>query len=230
MKIKELCESERPRERLLSKGAPSLSNGELLAVLLNTGSRGKNVVEMAREVLSAAQGSLITLAGMSMSQLETTEGIGKSKAAVLAACFELGRRLFAERAAFKKSSVISPGTVYELMIPHLLGLDHEECWILFLNNAQYCIGSQRVSSGGLDSTIIDLKDITRMALDKRASYLILVHNHPSGSPFPSHEDIRQTAALKKALTPMGIGLMDHVIVCNDCYYSFSDEEMKPAGR
>ena len=226
MKIKELCESERPRERLLSKGAPSLSNGELMAVLLNTGGRGKNVVEMAQEVLSAANGSLITLAGMSMNQLEEVDGIGKSKAATLAACFELGRRLFAEKAAYRKYPVVSPLVVYEMMIPHLLGLDHEECWILFLNNAQYCTGRQRVSSGGLDSTIIDLKDITRTALDKRASFLILVHNHPSGSPFPSQEDLRQTEALKKALTPMGIGLMDHVIICNDCYYSFSDEEMK----
>lgn len=230
MKIKELCESERPRERLLSQGAPSLSNGELLAVLLNTGGRGKNVVEMAQEVLSAARGSLINLAGMSLSQLEKVNGIGKSKAAVLAACFELGRRLFSERASFKKSPVISPQIVFELMIPHMLGLDHEECWILFLNNAQYCVGRQKVSSGGMDSTVIDMKDITRMALDMRSSFLILVHNHPSGSPYPSQEDIRQTAALKKALTPMGIGLMDHVIVCNDCYYSFSDEEMKFANR
>ncbi|MBR5432453.1 MAG: DNA repair protein RadC [Bacteroidales bacterium] len=226
MKIKELCESERPRERLFSQGAPSLSNGELMAVLLNTGNRGKNVVEMAQEVLSAANGSLITLAGMSLAQLEKVNGIGRSKAATLAACFELGRRLFSERAAFKKFPVVSPQVVYELMIPHLLGLDHEECWILFLNNAQYCTGRHRVSSGGLDSTIIDLKAITRMALDRRASFLILVHNHPSGSPLPSQEDLRQTQALKKALTPMGIGLMDHVIICNDCYYSFSDEEMK----
>ena len=230
MKMKEMCESERPRERLLSEGATALSNGELLAVLLNTGNRGKNVVEMAREVLSAAQGSLITLAGMSMAQLEKVDGIGKSKAATLAACFELGRRLFSEKAAFKKYPVISPRVVYEMMIPQMLGLDHEECWILFINNAQYCTGRQRVSSGGLDSTVIDLKDITRTALDRRATFLILVHNHPSGSPFPSQEDIKQTEALKKALTPMGIGLMDHVIICNDCYYSFSDEEMKMADR
>ena len=228
MKMKELSESERPRERLLSKGAPSLSNGELLAVLLVSGNQGKNVVEMAQEVLSAARGSLISLAGMSLSQLVEVDGIGKSKAATLAACFELGRRLFAERASFKKTAVISPQKVYDLMIPNMLGLDHEECWILFLNNAQYCIGRQKVSSGGLDSTIIDMKDITRMALDRRASYLILAHNHPSGSPYPSQEDIKQTAALKKALTPMGIGLMDHVIICDDCYYSFSDEEMKLA--
>ena len=226
MKIKELSESERPRERLLSQGAPTLSNGELMAVLLNTGGRGKNVVEMAQEVLAEANGSLIALAGMSMAQLEKVNGIGKSKAAILAACFELGRRLFSEKTSYKKYPVVSPKVVYELMIPLLLGLDHEECWILFLNNAQYCTGRQRVSSGGLDSTIIDLKDITRTALEKRASFLILVHNHPSGSPFPSQEDLRQTEALKKALTPMGIGLMDHVIICNDCYYSFSDEEMK----
>ena len=230
MKMKEMCESERPRERLLSEGAPSLSNGELLAVLLNTGNRGKNVVEMAREVLLEAQGSLITLAGMSMARLEKVDGIGKRKAATLAACFELGRRLFSEKASFKKYPVVSPRMVYEIMLPHMLGLDHEECWILFINNAQYCIGRQRVSSGGLDSTVIDLKDITRMALDRRANFLVLVHNHPSGSPYPSNEDLRQTEALKKALTPMGIGLMDHVIICNDCYYSFSDEEMKLADR
>ena len=223
MKIKELCESERPRERLFSQGAPSLSNGELMAVLLNTGNRGKNVVEMAQEVLSAANGSLITLAGMSLAQLEKVNGIGRSKAATLAACFELGRRLFSERAAYKKFPVVSPQVVYELMIPHLLGLDHEECWILFLNNAQYCTGRHRVSSGGLDSTIIDLKAITRMALDRRASFLILVHNHPSGDPKPSHGDITMTHALNSACKSFGIHLLDHVVVSDSSFFSFADD-------
>ena len=230
MKIKELCEGERPREKMLSGGVQALSNGELLAVILRTGNPGKNVVELSQEILSEAQGSLVFLGGMSLEKLLAIDGIGKSKAATLAACFELGRRTFAEKAAFRKVPVTSPRMVFELMIPSLLGLDHEECWILFLNNAQYCTGRRRVSYGGMDSTVIDIKGITRLALEKRASYLILVHNHPSGSPLPSQEDIRQTAALKKALTPMGIGLMDHVIVCNDCYYSFSDEETGVARR
>lgn len=230
MKIKELCEGERPREKMLSCGAEGLSSGELLAVLLRTGSSGKNVLELSQEILSYAGGSLICLSGMSLEHLLEINGIGEGKAATLMACFELGKRLFAERSSINKTPVTSPRKVFELMIPAMLGLDHEECWVLFLNNAQYCTGMQRLTSGGQNSTIVEVKEVVRLALEKKASHIILTHNHPAGNPRPSQEDLRQTAALKKALTPMGIGLMDHVIICDDCYFSFSDDASSPAFR
>ncbi|MBQ2104717.1 MAG: DNA repair protein RadC [Bacteroidales bacterium] len=228
MKIKELCESERPREKMLSGGAEALSSGELLAVLLRTGSSGKNVLELSQEILSCANGSLITLSGMSLGHLLEIDGMGKGKAATIMACFELGRRLFAERSAINKTPITSPKKVFELIIPTMLGLDHEECWVIFLNTAQYCTGMQRLSSGGQSATIVDVKEVIRLALERKAAHIVLTHNHPSGNPRPSQEDLRQTAALKKALTPMGIGLIDHVIVCDDCYFSFSDDATSSA--
>ena len=230
MKIKELCESERPREKMFSLGTAALSNGELLAVLLRTGYAGKNVLEMSQELLAEAGGNLISLSVLSLEQLQELSGMGKGKAATLAACFELGRRLFSERSVVDKSPVVSPRMVYDMLIPFMLGLDHEECWVIFLNTVHYCIGMQKVSFGGRNETTIDLKEILRLTLEKKASNIILAHNHPSESPRPSKDDMRQTEALKKALTPMGIGLIDHVIICNDSYFSFSDNDVSIVRR
>lgn len=230
MKILELCEDERPREKMLANGPRSLGSGELIAVLFRTGNRSESAIEVAQRLLASAGGSLVALSSMSPEKLTGINGIGPGKATTLMACFELGRRLFAEQSAVEKTPILSPRKVFDLMRPKLLGLKHEEFWAVFLNNAQYCIAAQRLTSGGQSATLIDLKETVRTALDKRAAFVVLVHNHPSGNPRPSQEDIRQTSAMKKALTPFDIGLMDHVIVCDDCFYSFSDEEMVKAGH
>lgn len=224
MKIKELFLDERPRERLLQNGAECLSNVELLAILLRTGTREKNVLELARTLLEDTEGRIGGIASMSIDELVKLNGLGPAKAASLAASFELGRRYSLESARKKKKPISSPADVYRIMIPHMKSLDHEECWVLYLNRANYLAGKEMMSSGGLESTVMDCKMIVRKALEKKASGIILVHNHPSGSPLPGTADITQTQALKKALSTCDISLLDHVIIAADSYFSFADEQ------
>ena len=225
MKIKELYHDERPRERLMVNGAESLSNVELLAILLRTGTQRMNAVELARSLLDSSQGSVGGIAAMSMDRLVGLSGVGPAKAATLAAAFELGRRCAGEKTTRGRKMLSSPRAVYNLMIPHMKNLDHEECWVLFLNRANHLIGKEKMSSGGLESTLIDNKSIIRKALEKKASGLILVHNHPSGNPLPGTADITQTRLLKKGLETCDISLIDHVVVAESSYYSFADEEV-----
>lgn len=225
MRLKEMCADEMPREKMMSKGAEVLSNTELLAILLRTGRDGKNVIDMARELLMDAGGQLGGIAAMTIENLCRVRGIGPGKAVTLAAAFELGRRAATERFNDSTGPLTSPRTVFRLMQPLTKDLDHEECWILLLNKANRLISKEKMSSGGLDSTIIDTKAIIRKAIDKRASAVILVHNHPSGSAFPSVADINQTKALNKALKTCDLSLLDHVILAKDSYYSFADEQL-----
>ena len=228
MKMKELCNDERPREKLLEKGPEALSNAELLAIMLRTGTGRMNAVDLGRELVRSGGGTLNSVAAMPAERLCALDGIGPSKAATVVAAFELGRRAFAENALADTRTVSHPRTVYQLMIPHMRGLDHEECWALFLNRANILLGKEMMSSGGLESTVIDCKTIVRRALEKKASSVILVHNHPSGSPLPGQADIRQTGMLKKALDTCDISLMDHVVVADDSFYSFADEQTEKA--
>ena len=224
MKIKELFLDERPRERLLRNGVECLSNVELLAILLRTGTREKNVLELARGLLEDTDGKIGGIASMSIGELMQLDGLGPAKAASLAASFELGKRYSLESSGKKKKPISSPADVYKIMIPHMKSLDHEECWILYLNRGNYLTGKEMMSSGGLESTVMDCKMIVRKALEKKASGIILVHNHPSGNPLPGTADITQTQALKKALSTCDISLMDHVIIAADSYFSFADEQ------
>ena len=226
MKIKDLCADDRPRERMLEKGADSLSNAELLAILIRTGTGRMNAVEVARELLRSADGRLKDLASMSVEKLCSVSGIGESKAVTISAAIELGRRVFMESALLEKKAVSSPRAVYRIMIPLLRGLDHEECWVIFLNRANYIVGKERMSVGSMDATIMDVKAILRRALDRKASGVILVHNHPSGSALPGQADIKQTALLRKALQTCDINLVDHVVVAEDSWYSFADERLE----
>lgn len=222
MKLKEINAEERPRERLLSKGAQALGNTELLAILLRTGNRGKNVLETSTDLLCAA-GSLTELASMSPDRLTNFSGIGKDKAATICAAFELGRRFSAEGSKYPRTVITHSRQIYEMMIPLLKGLDHEECWIIFLNRANYVLSKEKLSSGGLASTTFDTNSILRKAIEKKADGLILIHNHPSGNPQPSAADIKETTRMKKAADTFGISMLDHIVISDDSYYSFSDE-------
>jgi DNA repair protein RadC len=226
MKMKELCEDDRPREKMMRTGAANLSNAELLAILLRTGTGKMNVLEVAREILREADGRLTEVAGMSVERLCHVDGIGPGKAVTVAAAFELGKRVAVEDGVDKMPQMDSPHRVYMNMLPQLRDIRHEECWVLFLNHANRLIGKEMVSKGGMDSTSVDKRVILRRALDRKASGIILVHNHPSGSPYPSVEDIRQTRELGKALASCDLHLVDHVIVAGRSYYSFSDERME----
>ena len=225
MKIKELFLDERPRERLFRNGADSLSNAELLAILLRTGTRKMNAVELARNILEDSDGNVGEIAAMSIDRLLKLNGVGPAKAAALAASFELGRRCALENISIKRKAIASPATVYRMMIPHMKTLDHEECWVLYLNRSNHLIGKEMMSCGGLDSTIIDCKSIVRRALEKKSSGIILVHNHPSGSPLPGVADVKQTQILRNALKTCDISLLDHVVIAESSYYSFADEEV-----
>lgn len=224
----ELCEDDRPREKMIRNGAAVLSNAELIAVLLRTGTGKMNALDVAREVLRAADGRLTELADMSVERLYHVDGIGPGKAVAVAAAFELGRRVAAEDGVEKMPQMDSPRKVYMVMIPLLRDIRHEECWVLFLNHANRLVGKEMISRGGMESTAIDKRIILRRALDRKASGVILVHNHPSGTPYPSVEDIRQTRELGKALASCDLRLVDHVIVSGRSFYSFSDELVEDA--
>ena len=225
MKLKDLCEDDRPREKLVAKGPSALSNAELLAIMLRTGTGKMNVVDVARELLKSAEGRLNAIAGMSMEKLCSIDGIGPGKAVTIAAAFELGRRSSSEQIIHDRNAVSSPKDVFRMMLPIMRGLDHEECWAVFLNRANYVLGKERMSAGGMDSTVIDTKAVIRRALERKACGVILAHNHPSGSAMPGQADIRQTAVLKKALQACEIQLLDHVVVAEDSWYSFADEQL-----
>ncbi len=225
MRLKELCADEMPREKMLSKGAAALSNTDLLAILLRTGRNGMNVIDLARELLKSGNGTLAAIAEMNIEKLCRIRGVGPGKAITVAAAFELGRRAATESAQDTCKQMDSPRKVFSIMSPITRDLDHEECWILLLNKANRLIAKEMVSSGGLDSTVIDNKAIIRRAIDKKASAVILVHNHPSGSAMPSNADITQTQMLGKALKTCDLALLDHVIIARNSYYSFADERL-----
>ena len=213
MKLKELCADERPREKMLDKGSASLSNAELLAIMLRTGTEKLNALEIAQSMLRETDGRLEDLATMSVENLCRFDGIGPSKAVTIAAAFELGRRY------------ASPKTVFRMMYPLLKDVGHEECWVIYTNKSNLLLGKDRISSGGEDSTVIDNRMIIRRAIERKASGIILVHNHPSGHAFPSTEDINQTRMLQSALKTCGLSLIDHVIIGKGNYYSFTDETL-----
>lgn len=230
MKLKELNKQERPREKMMARGANALTDVELLAILLRTGTSTRNVVDVARELLRAADDRLGSVAAMSLDRLRQVEGIGPSKAVAVAAAFELGRRLALEVGMENVPRMDSPAKVYRVMLPLLRDLDHEECWVLFLNKSNGLISKERMTSGGQDFTVMDKRVVVRRALEKKAASIILVHNHPSGNAMPSVEDINQTRDLGRALSACGLQLLDHVIVAGASYYSFSDEQVVESPR
>ena len=219
---------ERPREKMMQKGADSLSNAELLAILLRTGTGKMNVVDVARELLKSAGGKLNGVADMALERLCEIEGIGPGKAVTLAAAFELGRRAASEPIVESRTAISSPKIVFRAMLPLMRGLDHEECWVMYLNRANYMIAREKISSGGIDSTTFDSRAIAIKALEKRASGIVITHNHPSGSALPSVADITQTQALNRALKTCDLALVDHVVIAKGEYYSFADEIVTPA--
>ncbi len=216
---------ERPREKMLHQGASALSNAELMALVLRTGTEGVNVIEVAQYLMKEVGGSLTKASRMSISELCKIEGIGPGKAACLLAALELGKRLVAEAPDAQQNIIKSSTDVYRMMIPEMRGLDHEECWIFFLTKKNRLINRHRLSIGTDSETSFDLKSIVRMALDCNASIVILVHNHPSGDPHPGNNDVTLTLQLRKALRTFNIHLLDHIVISDGLYYSFTDDSV-----
>ena len=222
MKIKDLNADERPRELMLKSGAQNLSDAQLLAILLRTGNRSRNVLDVARDLLYSAEGSLNILSEMSLEKMCEVKGIGMDKAVTVAAAFELGRRLNFERDD-GKVMITCASKAIRVLRPLFSSMETEELWCLFLKRSRRIISSERISSGGETLTEVNIKKIVRRSLDLKASAVILSHNHPSGNPKPSEADLKMTRKVKQALETFEIMLMDHIIVTEDDYFSFNDE-------
>ena len=223
MKIMEMFRDERPREKMKERGLESLTDVELLAILLHTGSGSMNVLELSRNLYSAFSGKLCRLSAASAEKLCEIKGIGFGKAASVCAAFELGRRCAAEKALEGVASVKDSCSACSLMSPSMRVLDHEECWAMFLNRKNKVIDKVRISSGGIAITAMDSRIVARLALEKKAVAVILFHNHPSGCPLPGKADMDSTANLRKALSSIEVSLLDHIIIAGDSWFSFADE-------
>jgi len=213
---------ERPREKVLANGVLYLSDSELLAILLGSGTKNMTAVELARVILKEAGNSLQVLGKQGISDLIKIKGVGPAKAITLLAALELGRR----RAGMQhpeKIPVKSSATVFQIFHPLMGELEHEEFWLLMLNRANRVVGRYKVSQGGLSGTVIDTRIILKKALDNLASSIIVCHNHPSGNKQPSDADVKITEKLKKAAEMLEIKLLDHVIIADKSYFSFADE-------
>lgn len=223
MKMSDMGPGERPREKMLSKGADALSEAELLAIILRTGTREMNVVDLSRTVIKEGGGSLVSLSEMTVEKMMEIPGIGSDKAVAITAALELGRRFVSERSGTDKVSITSPGMIYDLMSPLLKGLSREECWAIYLNRANYITGKERICIGDVEGTMIDINKISMNAFAKKSSGVILVHNHPSGNPRAGRQDIAATSSLRKALNVFRIKLLDHIIISDGSFFSFNED-------
>lgn len=222
--IKHWAEEDRPREKMLAYGNSSLSNADLIAILIGSGTVETNAIELAEQILSSVDGNLSELGRRSVKDLMKFKGIGEAKGITIAAALEIGRRRqFSD--VMKREDMSSAYDIYQLMSPILIDLPHEEFWILLLNQANNIITKQRVSSGGVSGVIVDAKMVFRPAIEYLATQVVLVHNHPSGQLRPSKQDIDLTRKLRAAGQNLDIHIIDHIIVAHSGYYSFSDEGM-----
>jgi DNA repair protein RadC len=222
LKITSWAEEDRPREKLVLKGRSALSDAELIGILIGSGTVSLSAVELSKIILKEVGNDLNELAKLSVKDLQKFKGIGEAKAITIVSALELGRRR-KETESSKKIKITSSNDVYCLMKPHLLDLQHEEFWVLFLNRSNLVIKKQAISIGGVTGTVADPKIIFKAALENIACSIILVHNHPSGNIMPSESDKQLTRKMKQAGEYLEIPVLDHVIFTDNKYYSFADE-------
>jgi DNA repair protein RadC len=220
--IKSWAEEDRPREKMCLKGERHLTDAELLAILLGSGSREESAVALAQRILNIANHNLHDLARIGIKELMKFKGVGEVKAITIMAALELGRRRQLSDLR-EKPQLRSSRDAYDAIAPLLMDLPHEEFWILLLNRANLIIDRQAISSGGVSGTVVDAKMVFKKALEALASSVILCHNHPSGNLKPSQADLDLTKKLRKAGETLDIGVLDHLIISGNSYYSFSDE-------
>ncbi len=221
LKITEWAVEDRPREKLILKGTATLSDAELLAILISSGTKNKSAVDLGRELLSRVNNNLNTLGKLTIPDLRKIHGIGPARAVMIASALELGRRrklTEAEEAVRIKSSK----DVADIFQPILADLNHEEFWILFLNRSNKVLSRMKLSQGGISGTVTDVRLIMKEAIECLASGLIVCHNHPSGNFNPSESDTKITQKIKDAGNLLDIQLLDHLIVCEKDYFSFAD--------
>lgn len=220
--IKQWSATDQPREKLLHLGARTLSEAELIAILMRAGTRNRSAVDVAKDLMSQHENSIAALAKLSVHELMKVKGIGTAKAVSIAAALELGRRRATEN-ALQKNQISSSLDVYELIHSRMRDLTREEFWIILLDRRSKVIAVEEIHIGGMSAMVVDPKIIFQKALERKASSVILSHNHPSGSPSPSMEDIRLTEKVKLAGSYIDIKVLDHIIIGEGSYYSFADE-------
>jgi DNA repair protein RadC len=221
--IKAWAEADRPREKLLKLGRHNLTDSELLAILIRTGTKELTAVDVAKKILASCNNDITQLSKLSVNDLmKNHKGMGQVKAITIVAALELGRRR-REAEGLKKDKIASSQDAFEILQPRMADLPHEEFVVLMLNRANEVIGKYDLSKGGIAGTVVDPKLIFKAALEYLACGIILCHNHPSGNPKPSPEDLKITKKLKDAGTLMEIDVLDHIIIAGEGYYSFADE-------
>lgn len=217
-------DEDKPREKLLVKGKSNLSDAELLAILIGSGTPKVTAVELCAQILNYVNYDLIQLGKLSVNDLMKFKGIGEAKAISIVAAMELGRRRQAENAV-NINIIKTSNDIYKLFVAQLSDLIYEEFWVLFLNNSNTIIGKEKLSNGGMEGTVVDVRMLFKFALERLAFSVVLIHNHPSGSLRPSTADLKITKQIKEAGELLNIKLIDHLIISYNGYYSFSDNTM-----
>lgn len=222
LNIKDWSPEDRPREKLLMKGTSALSDAELVAILIGSGTANLSAVDVAKKVLLQGNNNINDLAKLSVKDLMKIKGIGEAKAITIVAALELGRRR-KETEPEEKPKINSSKDAFDLLKGDLMDLHHEEFWVLLLNRANRVIKKKRISEGGVSGTVADPKIIYKMALEDLASGIVVAHNHPSGNLTPSQSDIDLTKKLKEAGKFLEVQLLDHLIIAGQKYCSFADD-------
>lgn len=222
--IKSWADDDKPREKLLHKGRRILTNAELLAILIGSGSKDESAVALAKRILASTNHNLNELGKVSIKRLMKFKGIGEAKAVTIAAALEVGRRRDMDVGS-KVIKVTSSKSVFKVLQPVLGELEHEEFWILYLNNSNSIIHKAQLSKGGITGTLVDVRLVLKKALELGAVALILAHNHPSGTLKPSEADKLITNKLKVASNAMDIRVLDHIIITEKDYFSFADQKI-----
>lgn len=222
LNINEWAEEDRPREKLMRLGADALSNAELLAILIGSGSTKETAVELMKRVLNECDNNLNTLGKMNINELCAFNGIGEAKAITILAACELGKRRAREKAA-ERPDLGSATAIYNYMHPRMQDLDTEEAWILLMNQNYKLLKEERLSHGGITETAVDVRVIMKEALLHHATIIALCHNHPSNNISPSRDDDLLTKRIKGACDIMRIYFLDHIIICDGIYYSYKEQ-------
>ena len=220
--IKQWAEDDRPREKLMLKGRHSMSDAELLAILIGSGTRNESAVDLAKNILNRGHDNLVELSKMNMNDLLAVKGIGRVRAITILAALELGRRRN-ESEVLMRDKIKSSRDAYEIFRGTMGDRPYEEFWIILLNKANKVLQKCNISEGGISGTVVDPKKIFKISLDHHASSIILGHNHPSGVVTPSEADMRITKKLCDAGAMLEVTVLDHLIIGEDNYYSFADE-------
>ena len=220
--IKHWSDDDKPREKMVQKGKSILSDAELIAILIGSGSRNESAVELSKRILASVNNNLNELGKLSIKQLMQFKGIGEATAVTIAAALEIGRRRRGEEAQ-KIIKISSSKDVFELLQPTMGELPHEEFWIVYLNNSNKVMHTAQLSKGSITGTLVDVRLVMKRALELGAVALVLAHNHPSGTLVPSKADKQITEKLKNASIALDIKVLDHLIITQNDYFSFADE-------